>query len=89
MQALEYHPALNGIAFPLKEEVCSFQVHLDLQLFLDSQMVVLAIGVFAQLWLMHQLWPYLDHADLATVSHGTVTWKLGNSNIAVIVTLEY
>lgn len=55
MQVLEYCPALNGVTLPLKEQVLSLGVHLDLQLLLDSQAAVVARRAFAQLWLVHQL----------------------------------
>nr|GFC52549.1 hypothetical protein [Tanacetum cinerariifolium] len=79
-QVLDHRPALNGVVLPLKEQVRSLGVLLDAQLLLDSQVAAVARGAFAQLRLVRQLRPYLDRADLATVTHALVTSRLDYCN---------
>nr|GFC43941.1 hypothetical protein [Tanacetum cinerariifolium] len=50
------------------------------ELLLDSQVAAVARGAFAQLRLVRQLRPYLDRADLATVTHALVTSRLDYCN---------
>ena len=68
-------PVLDGVALPLKEQVCSLEVLLEPSLSLDAQ-VASARSAFYQLWLVSQLRPYLDRDNLASVVHALVTSKL-------------
>ena len=79
-RVLDYHPTLDGVALPLKEQVRSLGVLLDPQLLLDSQVAAVARGAFAQLRLIRQLRPYLSCSDLTTVTHALVTSRLDYCN---------
>ncbi|XP_053100645.1 uncharacterized protein LOC128322765 [Hemicordylus capensis] len=72
----EILPVLDGVALPLKEQVCSLGVLLDLALLLEAQVEVVARGAFAWLRLARQLRPFLEKADLATETHALVTSQL-------------
>ena len=71
---------LNGITFPLKKQVCSLGVLLDSSLGLDAQVAMVARSAFSQLKLVHQLFPFLEMLDLATVIHASVTSRLDYCN---------
>ncbi|KAF7254588.1 Voltage-dependent L-type calcium channel subunit alpha-1S, partial [Varanus komodoensis] len=60
---------LNGIALPLRDSVHSLGVLLDPELSLEAQVMVVARSAFLQLWLIHQLHPFLENDCLATVTH--------------------
>ncbi|KAF7247787.1 BMP-binding endothelial regulator protein [Varanus komodoensis] len=64
---------LNGVALALKDRVRSLGVLLDPELLLEAQVTVVAKNAFFQLWLIHQLRPYLENDCLATVTHTLVT----------------
>ncbi|KAF7252470.1 putative RNA-directed DNA polymerase from transposon BS [Varanus komodoensis] len=64
---------LNGVALPLKDKVRSLGVLLDPELLLEAQVTVAARSTFFQLWLIHQLRPYLENNCLATMTHTLVT----------------
>ncbi|KAF7243163.1 Protein mono-ADP-ribosyltransferase TIPARP [Varanus komodoensis] len=67
---------LNGVALPLRDKVHSLGVLLDPELSLEAQVMVVARSAFLQLWLIHQLHPYLENDCLATVTHALVTSRL-------------
>lgn len=73
MQVVEHCPTLDGIALPLKEQVCRLGIHLDSKLHLDSQGARKAFDLFQ---LVCQLQSYLDCVDLAMVIHATVISRL-------------
>ena len=73
-------PVLDGIALPLKEQVCSLGVLLEPSLSLEAQVASVAQSAFYQLRLVAQLRPYLDRDDLASVVHALVTSKLDYCN---------
>ncbi|KAF7251593.1 Apoptosis-resistant E3 ubiquitin protein ligase 1 [Varanus komodoensis] len=64
---------LNGVALPLKDRVCSLGVLLDPEPSLEAQVMAVARSAFLQLWLIHQLCPFLENDCLATVTHALVT----------------
>ncbi|XP_053112476.1 uncharacterized protein LOC128327575 [Hemicordylus capensis] len=76
----EILPVLDGVALPLKEQVRSLWVLLDPALLLGAQVEAVARGAFARLQLVHQLCPFLEKADLATVTHALVTSQLDYCN---------
>ncbi|XP_053106346.1 uncharacterized protein LOC128325025 [Hemicordylus capensis] len=71
---------LDGVALPLKEQVRSLGVLLDPALLLEAQVEAVARGAFAWLRLVRQLRPFLEKADLATVTHALVTSRLDYCN---------
>ncbi|KAF7239274.1 Inactive carboxypeptidase-like protein X2 [Varanus komodoensis] len=71
---------LNGVALPLKDKVCSLGVLLDPELLLEAQVTAVARSAFFQLWLIHQLRPYLKNDCLVTVTHVLVTSRLDFCN---------
>ncbi|KAF7246492.1 PDZ domain-containing RING finger protein 4, partial [Varanus komodoensis] len=58
----------------------SLGVLLDPELSLEAQMTAVARSAFLQLWLIHQLRPYLEYDCLATVTHALVTSRLDFCN---------
>lgn len=56
---------------PLQEWVQNLQV--------ESQVADVASDAFAQLWLVHQLQPYLSWLNLATVVRASMTSRLDNT----------
>ena len=66
-QGIGIQPVLNGVAHPLKTQMCSLGVLLDSSLSLDVQVLVVAWSAFAQLKLVCQLHPFLERSDLAMV----------------------
>uniref|UniRef100_A0A803TNY3 Reverse transcriptase domain-containing protein n=1 Tax=Anolis carolinensis TaxID=28377 RepID=A0A803TNY3_ANOCA len=75
-----WQPVLDGVALPLKAQVRSLGVLLDSSLALDAQVSAVAGRAFAHLKLVHQLRPYLEKSDLATVVHALVTSRLDYCN---------
>ncbi|KAF7243143.1 Cullin-3 [Varanus komodoensis] len=71
---------LNGVALPPRDKVRSLGVLLDLELSLEAQVTTVARSAFLQLWLIHQLRPYLEYNCLATVTHALVTSRLDFCN---------
>ncbi|KAF7253353.1 Fibroblast growth factor receptor 2 [Varanus komodoensis] len=71
---------LNGVALPLRDKVRSLGVLLDPELSLEAQVTAVARSAFFQLWLVHQLRPYLEYDCLVTVSHALVTSRLDFCN---------
>lgn len=57
-------------------QVCSLGVLLDSLLLLDTRMVVVVRGAFAQLWLVYQQQPYLKCSDLSTAVHDDIETPL-------------
>ncbi|KAF7236187.1 putative RNA-directed DNA polymerase from transposon BS [Varanus komodoensis] len=72
--------ALNGVALPLRDKVCSLGVLLDPELSLEAQVTAVARSAFLQLQLINQLCPYLEYDCLATVTHALVTSRLDFCN---------
>ncbi|KAF7244371.1 putative RNA-directed DNA polymerase from transposon BS [Varanus komodoensis] len=72
----DFDLVLNGVALPLKDRVRSLGVLLDPELSLEAQVTVVARSTFLQLWLIHQLRPYLENDCLAIVTHALVTSQL-------------
>ncbi|KAF7254400.1 hypothetical protein EYD10_00419 [Varanus komodoensis] len=64
---------LNGVALPLRDKVRSLGVLLDPELSLEAQVTSVVRSAFFQLWLIHQLHPYLGNDCLVTVTHALVT----------------
>uniref|UniRef100_A0A803TWX2 Reverse transcriptase domain-containing protein n=1 Tax=Anolis carolinensis TaxID=28377 RepID=A0A803TWX2_ANOCA len=75
-----WQPVLDGVALPLKAQVCSLGVLLDSGLTLEAQVSAVAGRAFAQLKLVRQLRPYLEKSDLTMVVHALVTSRLDNCN---------
>ncbi|KAF7253873.1 putative RNA-directed DNA polymerase from transposon BS [Varanus komodoensis] len=71
---------LNGVALPLRDRVRSLGVLLDPELSLEAQVTAVARSAFPQLWLIHQLRPFLENDCLATVIHALVTSQLDFCN---------
>lgn len=69
---------LAGLTLPLKAQVCSLEVVLNLVLLLHVQAVTMALRVFVHLWLPH---PFLSQVYLVTVSHASVTSQLYHYNV--------
>ncbi|KAF7249427.1 Galectin-related protein, partial [Varanus komodoensis] len=69
---------LNGVALPLKDRVRSLGVLLDPSL--EAQVTAVARSAFLQLWLIHQLRPYLEDDCLVTVTQTLVTSRLDICN---------
>ncbi|KAF7239030.1 Potassium voltage-gated channel subfamily H member 6 [Varanus komodoensis] len=63
-----------------EDRVCSLGVLLDPELSLKAQVTAVARSAFLQLWLIHQLRPYLENDCLATVTHALVTSRLDFCN---------
>ncbi|KAF7241018.1 RNA-directed DNA polymerase from mobile element jockey [Varanus komodoensis] len=76
----ELNLVLNGVALPLRDKVRSLGVLLDPELSLEAQVTAVARSAFLQLWLIHQLRPYLEYDCLATVTHALVTSRLNFCN---------
>ncbi|KAF7239530.1 putative RNA-directed DNA polymerase from transposon BS [Varanus komodoensis] len=76
----ELNLVLNGVAFPLRDNFRSLGVLLDPELSLEAQLTAAARSAFLQLWLIHQLRPYLEYDCLATVTHALVTSRLDFCN---------
>ncbi|KAF7242038.1 putative RNA-directed DNA polymerase from transposon BS [Varanus komodoensis] len=76
--------ALNGVALPLKDRVCSLGVLLDPELFLEAQVTAVVRSAFLQLPLIHQLHPYPEDDCLATVTHALVTSQLDFCNVLYV-----
>ncbi|KAF7243586.1 putative RNA-directed DNA polymerase from transposon BS, partial [Varanus komodoensis] len=72
----ELNLVLNGVALPLRDKVRSLGVLLDPELSLEAQVTAVARSAFFQLWLIHQLCPYLEYDCLVTVTHALVTSHL-------------
>ncbi|KAF7249036.1 Peripheral myelin protein 22 [Varanus komodoensis] len=64
----DFDLVLNGVALPLKDRVRSLGVLLDPELSLEAQVTAVARSAFLQLWLIHQLRPYLENDCLATLT---------------------
>ncbi|KAF7251997.1 hypothetical protein EYD10_02590 [Varanus komodoensis] len=75
---------LNGVALPLRDRVCSLGVLFDPELSLEAQVTAVARSAFLQLWLIHQLCPYLENDCLATVTHALVTSRLDFCNVIYV-----
>ncbi|KAF7235091.1 Vomeronasal type-2 receptor 26, partial [Varanus komodoensis] len=60
--------------------VHSLGVLLNPELSLEAQVTAVARSAFLQLWLIHQLRPYLEDNCLATVTHALVTFRLDFCN---------
>ena len=69
-------PLLDGVAVPLKEQVCSLGLLLEPSLSLEAQVALVTRSAFYQLRLVAQLRPYLDKDNLASVVNALVTSKL-------------
>ncbi|KAF7235229.1 Protein TANC1 [Varanus komodoensis] len=67
---------LNGVALPLRDRVRSLGVLLDPELSLEAQVTAVARSAFLQLWLIHQLRPFLENDCLVTVTNALVTSQL-------------
>ena len=80
VQELGCLPVLDGVALPLKEQVHSLGVLLDPSLSLEAQVTSVAQNNHYQLWLVHQLHPFLDRDSLPTVIHALVTSRLDYCN---------
>ncbi|KAF7250944.1 RNA-directed DNA polymerase from mobile element jockey [Varanus komodoensis] len=65
---------LNGVALPLRDKVHILGALLDPELSLEAQVTAVARSAFFQLWLIHQLRPYLENDCLVTVTHALVTY---------------
>ncbi|KAF7244380.1 putative RNA-directed DNA polymerase from transposon BS [Varanus komodoensis] len=76
----ELNLVLNGVALPLRDKVRSLGVLLDPELSLEAQVTAVARSAFLQLWLIHQLCPYLEYNCLVTVTHALVTSRLDFCN---------
>ncbi|KAF7249628.1 putative RNA-directed DNA polymerase from transposon BS [Varanus komodoensis] len=76
----ELNLVLNGVALPLRDRVRSLGVLLGPELSLDAQVTAVARSAFLQLWLIHQLRPFLENDCLATVTHALVTSRLDFCN---------
>ncbi|KAF7251647.1 Serine/threonine-protein phosphatase 4 regulatory subunit 4 [Varanus komodoensis] len=63
-----------------RDKVRSLGVLLDPELSLEAQVTAVARSAFLQLWLIHQLYPYLEYDCLATVTHELVTSRLDFCN---------
>ncbi|KAF7240555.1 Thromboxane-A synthase [Varanus komodoensis] len=75
---------LNGVVLPLRDRVRSLGVLLDPELSLEAQVTAVARSAFLQLWLIHQLRPFLEHDCLATVTHTLVTSRLVFCNVLYV-----
>ncbi|KAF7251615.1 Ena/VASP-like protein [Varanus komodoensis] len=71
---------LNGVVLPLRDRVRSLGVLLDPEQSLEAQVTAVARSAFLQLWLIHQLRPFLENDCLATVTHTLVTSQLDFCN---------
>lgn len=71
---------LEGAALPLKDQVCSLGVLLDLGLPLDKQVAEVARGAFQQLQVVSQLWPFLDWKLYALVAS-----TLDYCNVSIVI----
>ncbi|KAF7249222.1 Follistatin-related protein 4, partial [Varanus komodoensis] len=67
-----------------RDKVCSLGVLLDPELPLEAQVTVVARSAFLQLWLIHQLCPYLENNCVATVTHILVTSRLDFCNVLYV-----
>ncbi|KAF7239662.1 putative RNA-directed DNA polymerase from transposon BS [Varanus komodoensis] len=76
----ELNLVLNGVALPPRDKVRSLGVLLDPELSLEAQVTAAARSAFLQLWLIHQLRPYLENDCLATATHALVTSRLDFCN---------
>lgn len=74
MQLLDYNIVLDGVALPLKEQLCSLRVLPVIQLHLDAQ--VTAVAMEASLPSFSLCW-----SDLATVVHALETFHLDYCNV--------
>ncbi|KAF7243701.1 Pleckstrin-likey domain-containing family M member 3 [Varanus komodoensis] len=79
-QVSDFDLVLHRVALPLKDRVHSLGVLLDPELSVEFQVAVVARSMFVQLWLIHQLHPYLDKHCLAMVIHALVTSWLDYCN---------
>lgn len=59
-----WHVYWMELFFPLTAQSHSLGVFLDLDLLLDGQVVAAFNNMFFQLWLVHQLHPFLEKRDL-------------------------
>ena len=66
-QGTGMQPVLDSVTLPLKTQVHSLAVPLDLSLSLDDQVSVVVRSAFKQLKLAHQLCPCLERSDLALI----------------------
>lgn len=69
-------PVLDGVTLPLKEQVHSLGVLLDLSVPLEAQMASVAWIAFYQLRLLAQMCPYMDRESLASVFYALVMSRL-------------
>lgn len=72
---------LDGVAVPLKEQVCSLWVLIDPALSLEAQVSSASRSTFYQLWPVSQLQPFPDRDSLATVVCAVVTSRLDCCNV--------
>ncbi|KAF7248518.1 NHP2-like protein 1 [Varanus komodoensis] len=76
--------ALDRVALPLKNRVCSLGVLLDPKLSLEAQVTAVVRSAFLQLRLVHQLHPYQEEDCLVTVTHTLVTSQLDFCNVLYV-----
>lgn len=71
--------ALYRITLSSQNQVHNLFGLLDWSLSLDGQVSAVDSNMFTQLKLVHQICPFLEKLDLATVTHALVTYYLDNS----------
>lgn len=72
---------LAGVLLTLKPSVGIFGMPQDPSLLLHKQIAAVAKSSYFQLWLVHQLRPFMDKKDLAMVSHALIISQLDCSNV--------
>lgn len=80
---------LNGAALPLKYQLSSLGLLLDLTLLLEQLMAVMARSAFYHLQQVHQLHPSLGKKELSTLIHALFTFSLDDYQaLSVRLSLE-
>ena len=82
-----HFPALDKVALPLKDRVCSLGVLLDPGLTLEAQVDLVSRGALLQLQRIYQLHFYLEERSLAIVTHAThalLTTRLDYCNVLYV-----